>query len=431
VYLGLVAKKNPSTGVILVKVQNGYEIDELHDVSAGSPTDGNLLQYKSATGLWTKTNITDAGILPLAGGTLTGSLTLAAAPTADLQAATKAYVDNISSSMNFHAAVEIATVSALTATYANGTAGVGATLTNSGTQVALTIDGVAAVAGARVLVKNQVADLENGIYTVADIGSASTNWVLTRATDSDNSPAGEFKYGDFCFVMQGTNEGFGFINTSAANPIVIGTSSVTYTTFSAGKTVSAGNGLTEATPGVLSIDTSITQTRVADVTDTEIGYLDGVTSAIQTQIDTKAATSHTHALSALTQSSATTNQVPVWSGSAWVAADVPLPLITPSAQTATTYTALTSDLGKMIEMNNTLTNFVSITSGLNSLPLGAQIYVLQTGTGTTTLSIGTGVTINSTPGQRLRARWSALTLVKRTAAGVSPAVWVAFGDTIA
>ena len=432
VYLGLVAKKNASTGVILVKVQNGYEIDELHDVSAASPTDGNLLQYKSATGLWTKTGITAAGILPLTGGTLTGSLTLAAAPTADLQAATKAYVDNMASNMNFHQAVELATTANLTATYSNGASGVGATLTNSGTQVALTIDGVAAVSGARVLVKNQTTSLQNGIYTVTDIGSGATNWVLTRATDADNSPAGEFKYGDFCFVLQGTNEGFGFINTSAANPIVIGTSAVTYTTFSAGKTVSAGNGLTEATPGVLSIDTSITQARVANVSDTEIGYLDGVTSAIQTQIDSKAATSHTHALSALTQSSATTNQVTVWNGTAWVAADAPLANVLPSLQTSvTTYTAVTGDLGKMIEMNHTLANTVSITSALNSLPLGAQIYVLQIGIGQTTVAAGASVTVNSTPGLKLRAQWSALTLVKRTATGVSPAVWVAFGDTVA
>ena len=60
------------------------------------------------------------------------------------------------------------------------------------------------------------------------------------------------------------------------------------------KNLVQGNGLTisnnsgeGATPNI-SIDTSIVQTRVTNVTDTEIGYLDGVTSAIQTQIDTKA-----------------------------------------------------------------------------------------------------------------------------------------------
>jgi len=52
VYLGVIAKKNPSTGVIYVKVQNGYELDEIHDVLITSKTDGDLLQYESSTGLW-------------------------------------------------------------------------------------------------------------------------------------------------------------------------------------------------------------------------------------------------------------------------------------------------------------------------------------------------------------------------------------------
>lgn len=62
VYLGVVTKKNVSTGEIFVKVQNGYELDELHDVSAASPTDGDLIQYVSSTGLWTKKSISAAGI---------------------------------------------------------------------------------------------------------------------------------------------------------------------------------------------------------------------------------------------------------------------------------------------------------------------------------------------------------------------------------
>lgn len=79
----------------------------------------------------------------------------------------------------------VATTSNLTATYSNGTSGVGATLTNSGTQAALTPDGITLAAGNRVLVKDQTTALQNGIYTVTNIGSSSTNWILTRATDYD------------------------------------------------------------------------------------------------------------------------------------------------------------------------------------------------------------------------------------------------------
>lgn len=52
VYLGVIAKKNPATGAIYVKVQNGYELDEIHDVLLTSKTDGDLLKYDSASGLW-------------------------------------------------------------------------------------------------------------------------------------------------------------------------------------------------------------------------------------------------------------------------------------------------------------------------------------------------------------------------------------------
>lgn len=65
-------------------------------------------------------------------------------------------------------------------TYANGTAGVGATKAVGGT--ALTVDGVAVANGDRVLLKDQTTAAENGIYTVSGVGSSI---VLTRVTDSD------------------------------------------------------------------------------------------------------------------------------------------------------------------------------------------------------------------------------------------------------
>ena len=99
----------------------------------------------------------------------------------------------------------VATTSNLTATYANGTAGVGATLTNSGTQVALTIDGVALVVGNRVLVKDQATGLQNGIYTVTNIGSVSTNWILTRAGDYD--VVTQTVRGDTVSVISGATSG--------------------------------------------------------------------------------------------------------------------------------------------------------------------------------------------------------------------------------
>jgi hypothetical protein len=53
VYVGIVVRQHPTQGVIEVRIQNGFEMDELHNVSAQSPNNNDLLQYKTSTGLWT------------------------------------------------------------------------------------------------------------------------------------------------------------------------------------------------------------------------------------------------------------------------------------------------------------------------------------------------------------------------------------------
>ena len=225
---------------------------------------------------------------PSASPTFTGTVTLAADPSSALQAATKQYVDNVAAGINFHEAVHAASVVNSGVIYNNGTAGVGATLTADTNRAFTLIDGETLTVGQRVLMKNQTDAKQNGIYTLTTIGSASAPFVLTRATDADNNPSGEMKTGDFCFVLNGTvNGGYGFINNSPTNPIVIGTDNITYTEFNAAQTLTNGSGI-NLVSNVLSVDTTTIQARVADVSDTEIGYLNGVTSAIQTQIDAKA-----------------------------------------------------------------------------------------------------------------------------------------------
>jgi hypothetical protein len=93
------------------------------------------------------------------------------------------------------------TTSNLTAIYANGTSGVGATLTNSGTKSALVIDGVTLVLNDRVLIKDQTIALQNGIYKVTNIGSISTNWILTRVDEYDAT--GRIRKGDIIPVVKG------------------------------------------------------------------------------------------------------------------------------------------------------------------------------------------------------------------------------------
>ena len=54
VYVGIVVRSHPTQGIVEIRIQNGYELDELHDVSAQNPTNGDILQYVAATDLWTK-----------------------------------------------------------------------------------------------------------------------------------------------------------------------------------------------------------------------------------------------------------------------------------------------------------------------------------------------------------------------------------------
>ena len=158
--------------------------------------------------------------------------------------ANKAYVDQVAQGLDTKPSCKVATTANLSATYSNGTAGVGATLTNSGTQAALSIDGITMVAADRVLVKDQSTAAQNGIYVVTNIGSGSSNWILTRATPEDQ-PA-ELSGGSFVFVEQGTANGDnGYVFTHTGAP-TFGTTALDVTQFSGAGQITAGAALTKS-----------------------------------------------------------------------------------------------------------------------------------------------------------------------------------------
>ena len=125
----------------------------------------------------------------------------------------------------FKADAKAATTATLTATYANGTSGVGATLTNSGTKAALVIDGVNLSVGDRVLVKNQTTTFQNGIYVVTTVGSGVTNWVLTRSTDADTAAK---LAGAHINVQSGSNNGGMLFDTNFKSTDSLGSTAVTF-----------------------------------------------------------------------------------------------------------------------------------------------------------------------------------------------------------
>ena len=60
VFIGYCVRSHQTVGQIFVNIQNGYEIDELHNVSINSPVNGHILKYDSTSGVWTNGGIEGA-----------------------------------------------------------------------------------------------------------------------------------------------------------------------------------------------------------------------------------------------------------------------------------------------------------------------------------------------------------------------------------
>ncbi len=197
---------------------------------SGNVTAAMTLANSGVTaGTYTKVTVNAKG-LATSGGT--ASLSELSAPTADLSiggfkltnvadpvnaqdAATKNYVDSTAQGLDVKASVKCATT---------------ANITLSGLQ---TIDGITVAAGDRVLVKNQTAQAENGIY----VASASA-W----ARSSDMNLWTEFP-GAFTFVEEGTTQADSGWVCTVNQGGTLGTTAVTWAQFSGAGTYSAGNGL--------------------------------------------------------------------------------------------------------------------------------------------------------------------------------------------
>jgi trimeric autotransporter adhesin len=173
--------------------------------------------------------------------------TISTAPSSGTDIVNKTYVDSVVSGNNYHAACEYATTADLgTVTYNNGSSGVGATITKTSPFATLAIDGANPTVGQRILVKNETSGQYNGIYTVTSVGSGSVGWVLTRATDYDQTGTGqnEVAPGDTTFILNGTvNANTQWVQTTDA-PITIGTTPLTFVQIGASTSYTAGTGLT-------------------------------------------------------------------------------------------------------------------------------------------------------------------------------------------
>ena len=160
----------------------------------------------------------------------------------------KAYADAIAAGFDPKGSVLAATTGVLPAyNYANGTGGVGATLTGNANGALPAQDGITLVVGNRLLVKNETGGNApyNGIYVVTTVGAAGAPYVLTRATDFNTAASGpgQISAGAFItMVEQGTQAGSQWILVAPAT-IVVGTTNITWSQSNAQQAYTNGNGL--------------------------------------------------------------------------------------------------------------------------------------------------------------------------------------------
>jgi hypothetical protein len=194
------------------------------------------------------TSLRLAKIDPATGQTLTlvgtSKIQQPQAPVVGDDLANKTYVDSVAAGLDPKEAVDLATTTNITGTYNHGSGGdgVGASLAGTGT---LVIDGVTISVAERLLLKNQTNTEENGIY---DVGTAGTNWVLTRTLDFDGTPTNEVNGGEFTFVMSGdTLADTGWVVSEPSGvDATIGTTSIQWVQFSSAGVINAGSGLEQS-----------------------------------------------------------------------------------------------------------------------------------------------------------------------------------------
>ena len=189
VYIGVVERAHPTQGKIFVKVQNGYEMDELHDVSAQNPTNGQVLIYNESTSLWEKHTLTDGTGISITEGA--GSITVAntgvlsltgTADEVEVSASTGAITLSLPATINANTTGNAATVT--NGVYTNGsysdptwiTALAGSKITGNISGSAANVTGTVAIANGGTGATDAATALTNlGAYPASNPSGYTTN----------------------------------------------------------------------------------------------------------------------------------------------------------------------------------------------------------------------------------------------------------------
>jgi hypothetical protein len=350
--------------------------------------------------------------LAKAGGTLTGALTLSGAPTVDLHAATKLYVDAVAGSATAAAASASAASSSATdaaTTYDNfddrylGAKAVPPTLDN---------DGDALITGA--LYWNSV---DNAMYAWdgSAWGSISSTAEIFRfhfiATGGETELTGLDEYGNTLSYLPGKEQVY-------LNGVLL----VRTTDY----TATSGTSIT-----------SLSALALDDVVDIITFTSFDLATAIQlSAFDAKGDILVAAAADTLGKLTVGTNDYVLTADSTealgvkWAAIPAPdlsayAPInLSTSAQTES-YTLVLTDAYKIVEVNDASANTLTVPDNASvAFPTGTQITVVQTGAGQTTLAGAAGVTVNSNGAKlKITGQWASATLIKR-----ATDTWVAIGN---
>ncbi len=232
-----------TTGKIAANAVTSAKVDSSIIVAAGS----NPFTADQSMGSHKLTNVTD--------------------PDAAQDAATKNYVDLATAALSAKLEAQAATTAALAAaTYNNGSSGVGATITLTVAAV-LVLDGYTPALNDRLLIKNQAAPAQNGVYYLSTVGVLGvTQAVLTRTLDFDQSSDGV--NGALIYVLNGTTNGNTLWACTTSGSITFGTTAINWSQFTGG-TYTAD----ETTLHLTGTTFSIKSTYVGQATITTVGTL--------------------------------------------------------------------------------------------------------------------------------------------------------------
>ena len=338
--------------------------------------------------------------ITLVSGTVTGVAT----PSAQSDVVPLSYLQQVLAGLEWKAEAQAGTTPAIgniVGTYANGAAGVGATFTTTGALASL--DGVTLVGGGtqRVIIKDQTAGLQNGIYVVTSVGATT---VFTRAIDANTSSSID---NATLYITTGTVNGGTAWTQTTQNP-TMGTTAITFvqTAGTGGNSVltfqTSLSGLTpsSATAGAVTLAGTLGLTSGgtgANLTDVPGGIVYG---GATTMAFSTAGTANQLLVSGVA-GAPTWTSAPTVSGANLTAATIPNGALVNSSITVTGGTGL-GVVGSPVALGGTVTlsntGVTSAVAGTGIGVSGATGAVTISNTGVTSIVAGTNISVSGATG---------------------------------